>query len=63
MTGKEHLERADFIIAKQKHEIEQLIQEHIIKEEHSAELDNEIEEKKRKVNTENGNIIISGMAI
>ncbi|WP_304590775.1 mobilization protein [Bacteroides acidifaciens] len=62
VTGKEHLERADFIIAKQKHEIEQLIQEHIIKEEHSAELDNEIEEKKRKVNTENGNIIISGMA-
>ena len=62
VTGKEHLERADFILAKQKQEAERLTQEHKTKEEYSAKLDNEIAEKKCKVNVENGNIIISGMA-
>ena len=62
VTGKEHLERTDFIIAKQKQETERLAQEHKTKEEYSAKLDNEIAEKKCKVNAENGNIIISGMA-
>lgn len=62
ITSKEHLERADFILAKQKQEAERLTQEHKTKEEYSAKLDNEIAGKKCKVNVENGNIIISGMA-
>ena len=47
-TGAEHLERKDFILANQRKQ--------------SAELDNEIAEKRDRLNTENGNAIVSGMA-
>ena len=47
-TGLDHLERNDFILAKQRKQ--------------SAELDNEIAEKRDRLNTENGNAIVSGVA-
>ena len=47
-TGVEHLERNDFILANQRKQ--------------SAELDNEIAEKRDRLNTENGNAIVSGVA-
>ena len=47
-TGAEHLERKDFILANQRKQ--------------SAELDNEIAEKRDRLNTENGNAIVSGVA-
>lgn len=47
-TGAEHLERNDFILANQRKQ--------------SAELDNEIAEKRDRLNTENGNAIVSGVA-
>ena len=47
-TGSIHLERNDFIIAKQKQE--------------SERLDKEIVDKHRKANAENGNMLLSGIA-
>ena len=47
-TGREHLERNDYILSKQK--------------EQSAELDIEIAEKRDRLDTENGNAIKSGVA-
>ena len=47
-TGAEHLERKDFILANQRKQ--------------SAELDNVIAEKRDRLNTENGNAIVSGVA-
>lgn len=68
-TGKEHLERTDFIIAKQKREVEEatnkkkhLDHENQVREKIGAELDDEIARKQDKVNRENGNAIISGAA-
>lgn len=68
-TGKVHLERTDFIIAKQKHEVEQskykkerLEHENRVKEQISMELDDEISRKQDRVNRENGNAILSGVA-
>lgn len=68
-TGKEHLERTDFIIAKQKQEMEEaankkkhLEHENQIREKIGAELDEEIARKQNKVNRENGNTILSSTA-
>ena len=68
-TGKVHLERTDFIIAKQKREVEQskykkerLEHENRVKEQISMELDSEISRKQDRVNRENGNAILSGVA-
>lgn len=68
-TGKLHLERTDFIIAKQKYEIEEaasrkkhLDHENKVREKISASLDDEIARKQDKANRENGNAIISGAA-
>ena len=47
-TGVEHLERNDFILANQRKQ--------------SAELHNEIAEKRDRLNMENGNAIVSGVA-
>jgi len=47
-TGAEHLKRNDFILANQRKQ--------------SAELNNEIAEKRDRLNTENGNAIVSGVA-
>ena len=47
-TGAEHLERNDYILSQQKKQ--------------SEKLDVEIAEKRDKLNTENGNAIVSGMA-
>ena len=47
-TGAEHLERNDFILANQRKQ--------------SAELDNEIAEKRDRLDAENGNAIVSGVA-
>lgn len=68
-TGKAHLERTDFIIAKQKREVEEatnkkkhLDHENQVREKIGAELDDEIARKQDKANRENGNAIISGAA-
>lgn len=68
-TGKEHLERTDFIIAKQKREIEEatnkkkhLDYENQVREKIGAELDEKIARKQDKANRENGNAILSGVA-
>ena len=68
-TGKLHLERTDFIIAKQKYEMEEaasrkkhLDHENKVREKISASLDDEIARKQDKANKENGNAIISGAA-
>ena len=47
-TGAKHLERNDFILANQRKQ--------------SAELDNEIAEKRERLDAENGNAIVSGVA-
>ena len=47
-TGAAHLERNDYILANQRKQ--------------SAELDHEIAEKRDRLNTENGNAIVSGVA-
>lgn len=68
-TGKEHLERTDFIIAKQRQEAEQAQAEKeaavTAKEEAEAvrlSLDSEIAEKRSRADRENGNAILSGLA-
>lgn len=68
-TGKEHLERTDFIVAKQKREMEEasnkkkhLDHENQVREKISEDLDNEIARKQDKANRENGNAILSGLA-
>ena len=68
-TGKEHLERTDFIVAKQKREVEEaaakkknLDHENQVREKISAKLDDEIAQKQDKANRENGNAIMSGVA-
>lgn len=68
-TGKAHLERTDFIIAKQKREVEEAVNkkkhldhENQVCEKIGAELDDEIARKQDKANRANGNAIISGAA-
>lgn len=68
-TGKEHLERTDFIIAKQKLEVEEaankkkhLEHENQVRKKIGAELDEEIARKQDKANRENGNAILSSAA-
>lgn len=68
-TGNLHLERTDFIIAKQKREVEEaasrkkhLDHENQVRERISEDLDEEIARKQDKANMENGNAIISGAA-
>lgn len=69
VTGKEHLERADYIVAKQKQEAQQAIAEKeaavTAKEEAEAmceSLDSQIVEKRSRADRENGNAILSGLA-
>lgn len=68
-TGKAHLERTDFIIAKQKREVEEAVNkkkhldhENQVREKIGAELDEKIARKQDKANRENGNAILSGVA-
>lgn len=68
-TGKVHLERTDFIIAKQKRELEEatckkkyLEHENQVREKIGEKLDEEIARKQDKANRENGNAILSGAA-
>ena len=75
-TGHKHLERNDYIVAKQKREAEAAIAakeetenerkrieaENKAKEQCSAELDKAIKEKAERANEENGNAILSGLA-
>ena len=68
-TGNEHLERTDFIIAKQKQEMEEaankkkhLEHENQVRKKIGAELDEEIARKQDKANRENGNAILSSAA-
>ncbi len=68
-TGKAHLERTDFIIAKQKREVEEAVNkkkhlehENQVREKIGKELDDEIARKQDKANRENGNAILSGVA-
>lgn len=61
-TGSVHLDRNDFIIAKQMQEAERLAQENHEKEQRSVALDAEIADKQSKANAENGNAILSGVA-
>ena len=75
-TGHKHLERNDYIVAKQKREAEAAIAakeetenerkrieaENKAKEQRSAELDKAIKEKADRANEENGNAILSGLA-
>lgn len=69
LTGAQHLERNDYIVAKQKREIEeakakamQLAKENEVKVKQSTALDKEIADKQQKANRENGNAILSGLA-
>lgn len=69
LTGAQHLERNDYIVAKQKREMEeakaeamQLDKENKAKAQQSAVLDQEIADKQQKANHENGNAILSGLA-
>lgn len=69
VTGKKHLERADYIVAKQKQEAQQAIAEKeaavTAKEEAEAmceSLDSQIAEKRSRADRENGNAILSGLA-
>ena len=69
LTGKQHLERNDYIVAKQKREMEeakaktvQLAKENETKTQQSIALDHEIAAKQQKANRENGNAILSGLA-
>ena len=66
-TNKQHLERNDFIVAKQKREVEEAKAkkaelENKAKAQQSEALDKEIEQKQQKANRENGNAILSGLA-
>lgn len=68
-TGKQHLERNDYIVAKQKHELEEakkqtekLAKEHEQKTLDCEKLDREIHDKQAKANRENGSAILSGLA-
>ena len=68
-TGKRHLERNDYIVAKQKQELEEskkqaekLAKEHEQMTLNCEKLDREIHEKQVKANRENGNAILSGLA-
>ena len=68
-TGKRHLERNDYIVAKQKCELEEskkqaekLAKENEQKILDSEKLDREIHDKQVKANRENGNAILSGLA-
>ena len=68
-TGKQHLERNDYIMAKQKHELdeskkqaEKLAKEHEQKVLACEKLNKEIHERQEKANRENGNAILSGLA-
>ncbi len=68
-TGKAHLERTDFIIAKQRQEVEQAAQrkerldnDNRDKEQRSKELDAEIELKQSKANKENGSFLLAKTA-
>ena len=68
-TGKQHLERNDYIVAKQKQELEEskkqaekLAKENEQKVLACEKLDKEIHDKQAKVNRENGSAILSGLA-
>ena len=68
-TNKQHLERNDFIVAKQKREMEdarakntELEKENEAKSQQNHALDKEIEQKLQKANRDNGNAILSGLA-
>lgn len=75
-TGRQHLERNDFIVAKQKREVEEakikadeeqrktdaLQHENERKEKTAADLDRQIAEKADRANRENGNKILQGGA-
>ena len=68
-TGKQHLERNDYIVAKQKRELEEskkqaekLTKEHEQKVLACEKLNREIHEKKEKANRENGSAILFGLA-
>lgn len=68
-TGAKHLERNDYIVAKQKAELEaaksqteQLTKEKEVKDQQIATLDRQIKEKKEKASKENGNAILQGGA-
>ena len=68
-TGKQHLERNDYIVAKQKCELEEskkqaekLAKEHERKTLDCEKLDKEIHDKQAKANRENGSAILSGLA-
>lgn len=68
-TGTQHLERNDFIVAKQKKELEaakvqteQLAHEKEAKDQQIATLNQQIKEKKEKADRENGNAILQGGA-
>ena len=68
-TGMQHLERNDYIVAKQKRELEEtkkqtekLAKEHEQKTLDCEKLDREIRDKQVKANRENGSAILSGLA-
>jgi len=68
-TGKQHLERNDYIVAKQKRELEEskkqaekLAKEHERKTLDCEKLDKEIHDKQAKAIQENGSAILSGLA-
>ena len=68
-TGKQHLERNDYIVAKQKREldeskkqVEKLAKENEQKVLACDKLDKEIHDKQVKTNRENGSAILSGLA-
>ena len=68
-TGKRHLERNDYIVAKQKRELEEtkkqtvkLAKEQEQKALDCEKLDKEIHDKQVKANRENGSAILSGLA-
>ena len=68
-TGKRHLERNDYIVAKQKRELEEskkqaekLAKENEQKALACEKLDKEIHDKQAKANRENGSAILSGLA-
>lgn len=68
-TGKQHLERNDYIVAKQRQELEEtkkqmekLAMECEQKALNCEKLDKEIHEKQEKANRENGSAILSGLA-
>ena len=68
-TGAQHLERNDYIVAKQmaeleaaKSQTEQLNKEKEAKDQQIATLDQQIKKKKDKANKENGNAILQGGA-